>query len=312
MLQPSAHRVILTASSLVLASLVACAERPGPGAAATEAVPLAAASPADSAWARRAPAIEATGEEVLESAVDGRVVSGRRHAVPERSTARLRFESVLHRADGTRVPLPGGDRLQDARFAPAPASRLALLDGQDRLVIWEPDTGRVIPVADGAFPGFAFSPDGKVLAYSAGDGPDLDAFRYDLASGQSTRLTRGDGPTWGFAFSPDGQHLAFVHSPEGFPSLHTMTVAGRDLRRLGNAGLRRGDRLAGALAPFPDGRRPPLWVGDRLILEGQGRVAAVDLRGRVVWSVPEASAPHVARDGSLVLRTGAGWQRVTR
>jgi len=121
-------------------------------------------------------------------------------------------------------------------------------------------------------------------------------------------LTHEGAPVWGFAFSPDDRKLAFVNSREGFPCLMTIALDGTGLARLTNRGLT-AEKLSagGALAPFPDGRRPPIWSNRGVFVEDQAGVHAFDLQGNSVLTRPGARHLHTA-SGSVLFRTGESWE----
>jgi Tol biopolymer transport system component/predicted Ser/Thr protein kinase len=62
----------------------------------------------------------------------------------------------------------------------------------------------------------AWSPDGKVLLYTAEVGKIRKIFRKDLASGQDSQLTHGDSDELQPMWSPDGKQVSFVraHQPD--------------------------------------------------------------------------------------------------
>ena len=250
------------------------------------------------------------GIEIIEAAEDGRVIAGRRMPVPPQSSARLLFEARFFDPHGAEHPLPFPGRLQDARFSPTPSRSMALLDDQDVLYLWKGPGDEPRRVDGGVFAGFAFSGSGGMLAYSKGQAPELDAYRYDLASGQSSRLTQVDAPVWGFGFSPDDSRIVYVDSREGFPTLMTMAPDGSALAKLTNRGISAADVHAGAsLAPVPDGRRPPLWGRRAIFVEDSIGVHAFDGQGRLLLSRPGARDLHrgKAADTILFRQDGRYW-----
>jgi hypothetical protein len=236
--------------------------------------------------------------------------SPERAPVPPQASARLRFEARFYDVEGSEHALPFAQPIQDARFAPAPAQVMALLDEHDVLFLWDGPAQEPRRVDDGVFPGFAFSASGRLLAYSKGLAPELDAYRHDLGTGQSTRVTASGAPVWGFAFSPDDSRLVYVDSREGFPSLMTMAPDGSLLAKLTNRGMTAADVSAGKpLAPIPDGRRPPLWSTRAIYLEDATGVHAFDGQGRLLLSRPGARELHRGKiAGSILFReNGRYW-----
>jgi len=253
----------------------------------------------------------AEGLEILEAAEDGRIIAGRRLEAPERASARLLYHARYFDEHGQEQPLPLSKPIEDARFAPAPCRRIALLDASDALFVWDGGADEPRRVDEQVFPGFAFSHSCQALAYSKGPAPELDAYRHDLDTGQSARLTSSGSPTWGFAFSPADQRLVLVDSREGFPCMMTMAPDGSALAKLTNRGTTAADLRAGAeLAPFPDGRRPPLWSRTAIYVENAAGVHAFDEQGRLLFSRAGASDLHRGVEpGSVLFREGERYWR---
>lgn len=267
--------------------------------------PVALASEHDSPRTRMAARARAMGGAIIESASDGRVLAGTARSAPDNATVPLVYDAFLLDDQGRRYDLPC-DGVQDARFLPAPSRRIALLEAQGRLVLWDPRSGRVEPVDDDVFPGFAFSHDAKLIAYAQGFGPSLRGWLVDLDRGKRIQLG-GSPPVWGFAFSPDDTRIAFVDSPDSFPALATMAVDGGDVRPWPLPSYRRSDRLS---APYPDQRRPPLWTRAGLFIEASGGVSLVGEDGNIVEQWAGASELHEGASGSLVLFDGTTYRRV--
>jgi hypothetical protein len=267
---------------------------------------IRAVDPSASPMAAFASRAAALGVEMIEVAEDGRVLAGRRLPVPPQSSARLLFDARFYDAGGQEHELPFPQRIQDARFAPAPARVMALLDVHDVLYLWDGPGHEARRVDDGVFPGFAFSGSAEMLAFSKGQAPELDAYRYDLATGQATRLTQGGAPVWGFGFAPGDGRIVYVDSREGFPSLMTMAPDGSLLAKLTHRGMTAADVHAGRpLAPIPDGRRPPLWSARAIYVEDSAGVHGFDGQGRLLLSRPGAHDLHRGKaPGSILCREG--------
>jgi len=270
----------------------------------TTPIELQPASVSDSPQAAFAASPWGYGLEIVETAEDGRVVAGRRRPVPPQSSARLVFDAALYDSAGTRVALPLVGGLLDARFAPPPSRKLALLD--ERRVLWVWDAGKPLQrIDEGIFPSFAFSHSSRFLMASKGLEPELDVWRYDLEEGGSRQLTSFDAPAWGFAFSPDDRRVLFVGSQEGFPSLFSIALDGTQLAKLTNRGMKEADLRNGArLAPFPDSRRPPQWTASAVYVEDTEGVHAIDFQGRVLLSVPGATGLHRGPGGRVMFGIG--------
>jgi len=92
---------------------------------------------------------------------------------------------------------------------------------------WFDRAGKLLGTAVG--PDFIFdgrlSPDGKRLAFTAGDAsPDI--WVMDLERGTRARLTFGKGPNVGSAWSPDGKQIVFISAREGRYNLYIKPVSG--------------------------------------------------------------------------------------
>lgn len=242
---------------------------------------------------------ERAGLEVVDVSAQGHVLLGEPLPVPPNGTFLLRFRPSLVDENGRDVPVSLPDTIQDARFSPD-GRYLAFLDGRGELGRMDLDSGQTQDIDRRVFPGFAFSGDGSLLAYSMGDEPMLDAYLHDFTSGTTRRLTWSPQPTWGFAFSPDDRKLAFVYSPSGFSSLHEVEVAGGEPRAITNVGVTLSDVRAGAaLAPIPDGRKPPVWLEGMVLFESSAGVHGIASDGSVVWEKPGASRLFRASENTV-------------
>ncbi len=113
----------------------------------------------------------------------------------------------------------------------------------------------------------AFSPDGRLLAYTCFRLGYQDVFVTDLATRRQWSATGGRGKNWLPAWSPDGTRLAFTSSRDGNEAVYTMNADRTGLRRLTT-----GWGIDTSPAWSPDGRRiaftsnrtgsPQIWVMD--------------------------------------------------
>jgi hypothetical protein len=269
-------------------------------------------NPASPLHARSA-SLQSDQRSVIEIAPDGRMIVGTERSVPPRSSARQIFDATFVDESGLEHPIPIGPRIQDARFAFPPSSLVAVLDDTDNLTVWDTRRGTMIRVDSHVFPGFGFDHAGQAIVYAKGIGPELEAFRVDLPDGPPRQLTAGGVPVWGFAFSPDDTEIVYVDAPDGFPCLAVMPARGGSRARLTNRKLGPDDVLAGkSLAPYPDGRRPPLWLGSTIFVEDSAGVHAIDAFGNVVAQHPRGRDLHLDvsatralfRDGDHVREVG--------
>jgi TolB protein len=75
------------------------------------------------------------------------------------------------------------------------------------------------------------------IAFAARTGPGNDIKVLDLATGQVTQLTFGEGTNESPSFSPNGRHIAFMSTRAGRHHIFTMSRDGRNVRqvtRIGN------------------------------------------------------------------------------
>ncbi|MBL8291496.1 MAG: PD40 domain-containing protein, partial [Bryobacterales bacterium] len=70
----------------------------------------------------------------------------------------------------------------------------------------------------------SYSPDGRFIAYTTEDSTSVNLMLLNVATGESTTLTRGAGINLDPAWSPDGQRLAWVkNEPRGQYHIYMMT-----------------------------------------------------------------------------------------
>jgi len=70
-----------------------------------------------------------------------------------------------------------------------------------------------------------FSPDGKLMAFSASQDGYADIFVLDLATEQVTNVTKDDIANYGPAFSPDGKSIVYLGRVSGNEKLFTVDLA---------------------------------------------------------------------------------------
>jgi len=250
---------------------------------------------------------EAAGWELVDlEAVTGWRVIGLPLPAPERATVRALYHALLHDGDGPGRPLPVAGLLQDVRLFARDRALAAILDAGGKLWLWDVGSGAVSALAEGVFPGFAFSPDGRRLAFSAGQIPDLDLYVMTLDSREVVRLAHENGPATGPAFSPDGTEVAYVSSVGGYASIAAVSVMGGTPRRLTNRDLPvDGTPVhSSRQAPFPESRRPMLWTADGLFFEHAGGLVQLSEAGRVVARWPGARFPVGANGRVLHVANG--------
>ncbi|MCX5767194.1 MAG: hypothetical protein NTZ43_08245 [Gemmatimonadetes bacterium] len=140
----------------------------------------------------------------------------------------------------------------------------------------------------------AFSPDGKLLAYTAyRRGKDvidiLDIKSKDVVMRLDTDLDAMVGPSW----SPDGKKLVFSGSKSGLTNIYMIDADGRNLRQLTKGWY------AGLMPQWsPDGRKVA-FVSDRggvtdlnLLRFGKWRVNILDLETLAVETIPAQSGKN--------------------
>lgn len=194
--------------------------------------------------------------------------------------------------------LPSGD-LKRARFSPD-GKRIAAVDGDQRLALWEAATGKRVHSLDNAkefFNHLAFSPDGKTLVQIGGSGR---VHTYDVTTGRGRCLNPGH---WArvmcLAFSPDGKRLA---SAGADGQVLEWDVAARAIRaRVPAEKTADGQprRVAQEMAYAPDGRHLLVKWGDQ-------SVGLLDLRrGTEVKAFRAGGMVHsFTPDGRSLLWTG--------
>ncbi|MCW1097091.1 amidohydrolase family protein [Streptomyces sp. RS2] len=144
----------------------------------------------------------------------------------------------------------------------------------------------------------AWSPDGKLLAYSTDRGGTLDLWIRDLATGRDRQLTDlGTRAALSAAWSPDGKELAFLDQ-DG--ALWTADAASGDVRQVFTATFE-----PGRPTWSPDGRTIALAAVkpySARFREGLSQILLVDRatgRGRYVEAVPGRSIQTRGDDGPV-------------
>ena len=74
------------------------------------------------------------------------------------------------------------------------------------------------------------------IAFAAQSGPGYDIKVFDLSTGETRRLTYGEGSNESPAYSPNGRHIAFMSTRKGNSQIFTMTRDGRDVRQVTTTG----------------------------------------------------------------------------
>jgi TolB protein len=74
------------------------------------------------------------------------------------------------------------------------------------------------------------------IAFAAQSGPGYDIKVFDLSTGETRRLTFGEGSNESPAYSPNGRHIAFMSTRKGNSQIFTMTRDGRDVRQVTTTG----------------------------------------------------------------------------
>ena len=165
----------------------------------------------------------------------------------------------------------------------------------------------------------SYSPDGRFIAYTTEDSTSVNLMLLNVATGESTALTRGAGINLDPAWSPDGQRLAWVRNePRGQYHIYMMTFdngrpgAPQRMTEPNNFGRARlyfsafDDHISPTFSP--DGRELIL-VSNRGIPLGSGALwrapAQPDLMSKAKMILREETLyrtqPQWSRDGKRIL-----------
>ncbi len=193
----------------------------------------------------------------------------------------MRFNASRLEVEGAAVRVVESIHAQSsgAPFATASDGSLAYISGgasPGRALVWLDRAGRWTPAVDvrAEFQSPRISPDGKAVALSIAEGPNLDLWRYDFERGTRLRLTT-DGRSRRSVWSPDGTQIAFYAAEE--------TGVGSDLYSIPSIGGESRLLLHRSGLQFPDSWSPD---GRSLLFEdGEGLAAGLVAR-RDLWVLP--------------------------
>lgn len=229
---------------------------------------------------------------------------------------------------------------EDASFGPGAGeitvvSRPSYQAPVSAISIWSPEKRQLtpLPIAEGQNYQPTWSPDGKLMAYSATRNGQLDVWVYDARAGSAVPLTRGPDDAGCPAWSSDGEWLAFCRS------VHTSHLFAGDPRKGDPRQLTHGPARDFAPTVSPDGewiaflRRPASGTGSQdrgaklcVVPTSGGEVMELDLKGLTLpskgmnimtWSHDSRVIAFNASEGSSKLdiyriaRDGTGLTRVT-
>ncbi|NRA99566.1 MAG: Tol-Pal system protein TolB [Rhodobacteraceae bacterium] len=77
-----------------------------------------------------------------------------------------------------------------------------------------------------------YAPDGRSLIYSQSQGGNTDLYRFDVNTGQRTRLTSSPAIDTAPSYSPDGRQIVFESDRSGSQQLYIMPATGGEARRI--------------------------------------------------------------------------------
>lgn len=181
---------------------------------------------------------------------------------------------------------PDGTRLAFSRFRTdlADSANLWIADAdgtQQRLLTHEP----------GIQQHAAWSPDGRLIAYAAGQGPhSYELFLVDLNGGAPQQLTHGRHEAFLPSWSPDGRWIAFSSNAGGDYDIWLIGADGTGLTLL--------TRSAGLDSA-------PAWTPD-----GNAIIFATNRRGRLeLWTMQsDGSQPQLFQGGTEGFSDPTWWQ----
>lgn len=199
-----------------------------------------------------------------------------------------------------------GQGVLDARLVPATGSALVITAARE-LVLLESRHAEPVPLDTRVHAPLSLSGDGRYVAYSRGEVPDLEVVRFDLSSRTAAGATRGMAPAWSPALSEDGSRLVFVSGKSGLPELW-------ELARNGSV-VQLSDRQRDPV-PFPQGPTAPIWSGEHIAFESPDGVQVLSLAPlRVARALPGALPVAGPRAGVILVQPRAGgaprWESVS-
>jgi Tol biopolymer transport system component len=112
-------------------------------------------------------------------------------------------------------------------LGPLAKTRIACANSSSEIYVMNADGSNSYYLTSGMYP--SWSPDGTMLAYSAGDPPIIYTIKPESDS-SSKRITEGELPSW----SPDGLNLAFVLEVNGSKNIYVSNADGSNLVQITN------------------------------------------------------------------------------
>jgi Tol biopolymer transport system component/tetratricopeptide (TPR) repeat protein len=149
------------------------------------------------------------------------------------------------------LALSQGVVAQNASRGQGQIAFISTREGEFKLFVMNADGSSVKLLADMNANHPVWSPDGRRILFSSGEGEEVHLYTVDASGGGLRQITSGQTYNYGASWSPDGTRIVFASRTKGKPfSLYIAKADGSGKRRLTN-------NLEGDCNPAwsPDGRR---------------------------------------------------------
>lgn len=244
-------------------------------------------------------AARAPGEVLQDLRDDGARLYATEQPVPPFSDAPRALISRWIDAKGRKVPSWAFENVPvfDVRMVPG-SEAVVVITSRRELVVLASHRDSPTHIDTQAHAPLSLSRDGRFVAFSRGEIPDLEIVCYDLERRERVAGTQNMAPAWSPVLSEDGSRLLFVSGSTGYPELWEL----RDDRTV----VQRTDRMRDPV-PFPTGPTAPIWDRGGIVFEDPDGVHSLSLDPpKLLRSVPGSLPVLMSRSRGFVVQDREG------